>query len=1421
MEYKEKPEGPFFVTFYVTNFTASDDSVSYKINITDFYGNCYESNIISKNSYRQINFSSNYIEICEETAIKDVIQSCIKINVLARSNSKGKEDDNQKSDSENNSDNGSNSFICIGSDNIKTFPFLHDQLIITRNVIVSYKCENRWEEIDNQIEKDQMGEPGEPGKPSEISDKKKKKKNSDKDEKKKKKKNSDKVKSKSGGDGRKSENCIKSNIGISFNITLNVNSLLGNYCERSSYNIMNMKVDGVYNIPKSVEDKISKKNLHTFQLKFLDFCMNDGMLVKDEQDKYKIEWKKNDLYKYRNIKEIEYIYNFLFYESFNVNAYLLCFNEGKKQKDNNSPSVVDFLCGRFEVNINDVISNKVLNAKYRLHVLDLQKGEVKNAIEKGDTNEGSFIYGGAYIMLTIKFYKPFFQREKKVEFPLKMDNMKEGSKVNGVLSPNQKEGEDIGNLFNRLILEGIQYVNSEINKRKNEEQIKIYKKSKEYLSFLNDLKENPTYINLYNNIKEVMIKMAYEIVKKKIYKNFNLHDDVMYTDDETEKKLDLKGKYVDINNINHGMNNTNEKNHSNGGNKKFVENITISEENTNCILAHLFNLVHESSNVIINGYCEKENNINTNALDEIKKKNNIKNVENYLFNVLKESEFLLKYKKCVYFCEATLVLLFKKILNSGENTEKKDLRIIENQDYNHVVNMLLNCEEHGEGENTPQDNYIYKKSEKSEKNNEADILTSIISTMQRKNSNCYLFDYINHFEKIILNQKNENRVGEETFVKDSKQENIFSTFNLPQNKEIKNLFIDVLYKYAKVLLISNNNTNCETQKKQQRLYYEQYCAARDRKTDTAQLEKGIIASAFHNINEYDNFEYHDNFDLYEKYLNGENMDSCISCLSAYVELTNFENLESIFILTLVYLNTHKYDKAMKLASYLIQVLKKKERKKMTRGKETNRDKIISTPPLGDTSEEENPWNIKQLYLYSTFNYSNINISVEICIYIKALCFFFQRNYVNYYINMSILLNNNENNLRSAIEKTINEFNLQKETRATIGRGKSENSKAKNDINNLENDKDKTENEPASSTNDGEKKKEETEKTEKAEKTEKTEKTEKKEKTEKNWQNGREGRSEGKTKDMNEQIDTDKEETKHINDSEEVKTKGRSSIRKEKQNSVLENETEINLPEAYLSNHVPVKDIFMFLFLIHCIKFNILNIVMFIHENRHKFLTELSLETPLYRHLIIRAFFALAEFAKCIELIEETKEHLKNFDMLYIYAESAYKLKDYRKSMVLLKQCLYLCRMSNVRVKIYLQLSKVYISLNQYEDSKKEIKKSLDVCKTSYSYLYLAHYYLKKKKKKYMQAYKFLHKSNEMNLFNHKLWAYFCITFLHLGMKDEADKCLGNFIKMKKYDKMIISEMLTAYKMVEYEKGWKILSTLHEREENTDCGKNVT
>ncbi|ETW37101.1 hypothetical protein PFTANZ_02214 [Plasmodium falciparum Tanzania (2000708)] len=348
MEYKEKPEGPFFVSFYVTNFNSSDQSFSYKINIVDFYDNLYESNIINQNNFKQINFSNNYIQLNEESCINDIVEKYIKVEIFVKTNIS---DDNN--------------FVLIGYENIKVFSFLHEQLIISKNIIITYKYEDQKENVVNK---------------NIDNEKNKKTKDNEKEGKNKKKKEKNKNNAKN--EMEILENSIKKDIDINFNITLNINSLVGHYCDRLNYNIMNVKIDGIYNISSSIEEIVPKRNS--------------------------------------------------------------------------------------------------LNFHYKLHHIKHLKKDIKNV-------------------------KQTFLQRKMLESPFAVNTVRPNLKKEIQIENDKKQKEDISNLFNRSVMEGIKFVNHEIKQLRKEEQIKIYQRSKEYFSFLNNLKENPKYINLYNNMKDVMV----------------------------------------------------------------------------------------------------------------------------------------------------------------------------------------------------------------------------------------------------------------------------------------------------------------------------------------------------------------------------------------------------------------------------------------------------------------------------------------------------------------------------------------------------------------------------------------------------------------------------------------------------------------------------------------------------------------------------------------------------------------------------------------------------------------------------------------------------------------------------------------------------------------------------------------------------
>ncbi|SBT32230.1 hypothetical protein, conserved [Plasmodium ovale wallikeri] len=1166
----------------VTNFSASDESTLYRIKVTDFYNNYYESNDIHKSNLRQINFSSNYIEINEESAINDIVENSIKIEVFAKTNRTEGDGESVEggTDCEGN-------FICIGSEDIRTFPFLHDQLIITKNVVVSYKYDEKKECSNGPSTEKRKNEK----------------------EEKKKKKRQDRNKSGTKKEADTQEDCIKRDINISFYITLNINSLVGSYCGRAAYNIMNVQVDGVFNIPASLDDKLQKKSSLSFQLKFLDFCLNDGILVEDEDnDTYKITWRKNNMYKYRNMKETEYIYNFLFGQSFNVNAYILCISESKKQKENASPNVLDFLCARFEVNIADVIANRVVSAKYKLHTLNDTKKETKSGYENG-VREDELAYSA------------FLQRPPVDT--LKLDYFKNENIIKSGEKEDTKEEESISCMFNRLILDGIEFVNGEIGNLKNEDQLKIYRKSKNYFSFLNSLKEHPTYIHLYNNIKNVMIRIAYEIVNKKVYKNFNLHHGVTCNGDDKEKDAGEKEK-------NEGKKEKNE-----GEDEK-----DISEENINCIYAYLFNHVYESSNIIVNNYFEKEEELSSNAIDDIKKKNNINNMENYLYNIILENEYLLKEKKNELFFEALLVLLFKKVNKLYCNKKKENMHILENQNDNHVINIIENYTEYEEkynGNSTNEDNYVYKKREKkNDINSHSDNLNTLINAICTKNNtgnnyNSYLFDYIKNFEHIILRDAKKTSQKEEPFRINHQQENLISILNDGHNKQLKGLFTDIIYKYAKILLVINNGWNSSNKKKVQQELYANYRHEGKNGNTTSDGNPVVVANSPQHAESYDNFEYHENFNSYEKYISGDKMESCVCCLSTYIELTNCENVESIFILSLVYLNMHKYDETLKIVGYLIEILKRREKKKKKK--------------RADNIKEEDEMGMKNLHLYSTFNYNELHVSEEICVYIKALCYFFQHNYIYYYTNMCILLNTNENKLKQEIERNLSFF---QEGQEKYKKGECTNKGSKKEETVLK----------------GEKKK----------------KNSSKKKIIDYKQGGKyaidvEGEQTDETEADMREVENDKKGS--AKGSIDIKASTSTSVCADgegKPISFLNNDT-MNYPEIHMDD-IPLRDKFLMLFLIYCLKFNVLNIFMFIHENKKKFFTNASLNTSLYRQLVIRAFFSLQDYAKCVRLIEEVGEHLHNMDMLYVYAQSLYKLQDHMNSISQFNNYLNLCMYEN-------------------------------------------------------------------------------------------------------------------------------------------------
>ncbi|SOV13723.1 conserved Plasmodium protein, unknown function [Plasmodium sp. gorilla clade G2] len=1392
MEYKEKPEGPFFVSFYVTNFNSSDLSFSYKINIVDFYDNLYESNIINQNNFKQINFSNNYIQLNEEILVKTNIS-----------------DDNN--------------FVLIGYENIKAFSFLHEQLIISKNIIITYKYEDHKENVVNK---------------NIDNEKTKKKKDNEKEGKNKKKKEKNKNNTKI--EIEILENSIKKDIDINFNITLNINSLVGHYCDRLNYNIMNVKIDGIYNIASSIEEIVTKKNSLNFQMKLLDISLNNGILIEDKENKkYNITWNNNNIYKYRNIKEIEYIYKYLFYESFNINGWIICSNESKKQKDNVAPNIVDTLCSIFEVNISDIVLNKVVNAKYKLHHIKDLKKDIKNVKQSG--NQCLDIFSNSYIQLTIQFYKPFLQRQM-LESPFPIDSIRPNLKKEIQIENDKKKKEDISNLFNRSVVEGINFINDQIKQLRKEQQMKIYQRTKEYFSFLNNLKENPTYINLYNNMKDVMIKVTYDIINKQIYKHFNISDEICMDISSDNDNIIDKEKKIETSNL-------------------------ISEENINCIFVYLFNFMYESSNVIINNYFEKEDNINKESINDIKKYNNINNLEYYLYNIIIENVHLLKYKRNIPFIEAIILILYKKINNIYErNINEKNINdiFIEKGD-NHIINIIDNYTCYNKN-NTINDNYIYKKKEKKKKNlysnSQENNITTLIKHIcidNRSNFNSYLFDYIEYFEDIILH-KHVRKDDEEIFKRNNLQENILSVFNMEENKNIKIMFTDIIYMYSKVMLLKNNTINLKYDKQSQIIKY------------TEENEENKEKNYY---DDNDNYNCQDNFDYYDKYINTNIVDTSISCLFTYIELTNSKNIESLFILCLLYLNIHKYKESLKLANYIINILqKRKENEAKIKVKVDDRlndklddkldDKLedridVNVENLVEEKLKEDHLNINNLYIYSTFHDNHLNICENICIYIKSLCYFFQRNYIYYYINMCILLNENKNILKECIEKNANIYEEAKEKWCDLRKSNNKESKKKEKKDIEKDHKEKKK---------GSKKKIKDENNEKKDiqneeifmndqkidiQNEEIFMNDQKMDIQNeeifmndqkmDIQNEEIFRNDQKMDIQNEEIfrndqkmDIQNEEifmkdqkmdipndqslnTYNNNNNSNInlydnnnisrkKDKGKeiSSPKNVKRKSEISSYDTDHLLLTYIEtseDKIPIKDKYMLLFIIYCIKYNIINIVMFIYENRRKLLNDITISSRLFHHLTIRIFFSIKDYLKCINLIEEKYEHLNNVDILYIYSQCLYKLKNYKKCIEYMEKYLNLCKYNNVRVKIYLQLNKIYFSLNKYSESKSMIKNSLQIYKTSYAYLNLAYYYLIKKKN-FIYSYKMLYKANEINIFNIKLWAYLTVVFLHLNMKIQADKSLNNFLKMKVYKKDLIIHMMETYKYYGYEKEEKYL-----------------
>ncbi|ETW37100.1 hypothetical protein PFTANZ_02213 [Plasmodium falciparum Tanzania (2000708)] len=257
--------------------------------------------------------------------------------------------------------------------------------------------------------------------------------------------------------------------------------------------------------------------------------------------------------------------------------------------------------------------------------------------------------------------------------------------------------------------------------------------------------------------------------------------------------------------------------------KKKEKSDFISEENINCIFVYLFNFMYESSNVIINNYFEKEDNIYKESINDIKKYNNINNLEYYLYNIIIENVHLLKYERNIPFIQAIILILYKKINYVYErNIKEKNINdIFIQKGDNHIINIIENYTGYDDN-NTLEDNYIYKKKKINEKknvysNNPENNITSLINhicTRNQSNFNSYLFDYIEHFEDIILH-KHVIKEDEEIFKRNDHQEDILSVFNMEENKNIKIMFTDIIYMYSNVMLLKNNIINLKYDKERQ------------------------------------------------------------------------------------------------------------------------------------------------------------------------------------------------------------------------------------------------------------------------------------------------------------------------------------------------------------------------------------------------------------------------------------------------------------------------------------------------------------------------------------------------------------------------------------------------------------------------------
>lgn len=347
------------------------------------------------------------------------------------------------------------------------------------------------------------------------------------------------------------------------------------------------------------------------------------------------------------------------------------------------------------------------------------------------------------------------------------------------------------------------------------------------------------------------------------------------------------------------------------------------------------------------------------------------------------------------------------------------------------------------------------------------------------------------------------------------------------------------------------------------------------------------------------------------------------------------------------MNIHKYKESLKLANYIINILqKRKENEEEIKNKVQDKVQDNVEDNVEDKieeklkeKEEEDHLNINNLYIYSTLHNNHLNICENICIYIKSLCYFFQRNYIYYYINMCILLNENLNTLKECIEKNSNLYEEEKEKCFDSRKcnNKESKKKEKKDIEKDHKEKKKGSKKKIKDENNEMKDIQNEEMDMKKNEMDKKKDQMDIKKNEVDIQNEEISIQDEQICNQDEQsqntYNSDKNNNnynKNVYDNTNIsrrkdKSKENSSFKNVKSKSEISPCHTDNYILNYIEsseNKIPLKDKYMLLFIIYCLKYNIINIVMFIYENRRKLLTDMAINSHLFHHLTIKIFFSI-------------------------------------------------------------------------------------------------------------------------------------------------------------------------------------------------------